>query len=74
MTNERESDAVLTRKGNRRNAGADTPSGPNSERTAIPAERENAGKNPNDILPSTHPSTVADIEKERDDIEEERKN
>jgi hypothetical protein len=56
---------VLARKGKRRNAGADTPSGPATERSAIPAERENRGKDPGDILPSTHPDTVREIEKER---------
>jgi hypothetical protein len=66
MTNQNvESTPNLTRKGNRRNAGADTPSGPNTERSAIPAERENAGKNPNDIMPGAHPETVREIAKER---------
>lgn len=65
MTNNSENVSELTRKGTRRNAGADTPSGPNTERSAIPAERENQGKNPNDILPSAHPDTVREIEKER---------
>ena len=54
---------VLTRKGNRRNAGADTPSGPNTDRSSTPARRERAGKDPGQILPSTHPSTVEEIEK-----------
>jgi hypothetical protein len=67
MTNQPDkTDAELTRQGTRRNAGADTPSGPNTERTAIPAERENEGKNPSDIMPGAHPETVREIEKERD--------
>jgi len=65
MTNNRETDAELTRKGTRRNAGADTPSGPNTERSAKPAERENRGKDPNDIMPGAHPDTVREIEKDR---------
>jgi organic hydroperoxide reductase OsmC/OhrA len=56
MTNKNvESTPQLTRKGTRRNAGADTPSGPDSKRSPIPAERENAGKNPSDIMPGAHP-------------------
>lgn len=31
---------VLKRRGSRRRAGADTPSGPRTSRTAIPAKRE----------------------------------
>ena len=65
MTNERKSDAELKRQGTRRNAGADTPSGPDTERSTIPAKRENEGKDPNEILPSTHPATVEKIEQER---------
>ena len=66
MTNRNENVSELTRKGTRRNAGADTPSGPNTERSAKPAERENRGKNPSDIMPGAHPETVREIEKERD--------
>ena len=56
---------VLARKGTRRNAGADTPSGPNTERSSTPAEREHEGENPNDILPSTHPQTVDSVKVRR---------
>ena len=66
MTNQPEKDAVLARKGTRRNAGADTPSGPNTERSAVPAERENAAIDPSDIMPGAHPETVREIEKDRD--------
>jgi hypothetical protein len=55
---------ALTRKGNRRNAGADTPSGPNTDRTSIPAKRERAGKDPSEIMPSTNPATVEEIQGE----------
>ena len=65
MSENTENVSELTRKGTRRNAGADTPSGPNTERTAVPAERENAGRNPNDVMPGAHPATVEEIEKER---------
>ena len=53
------------RGGGRRNAGADTPSGPNTERTTVRAELENAGKSPSDILPSTPPEMVKEIKKQR---------
>jgi len=66
MTNNNEHVSELTRKGTRRNAGADTPSGPNTERSAKPAERENRGKDRNDIMPGAHPDTVREIETERD--------
>ena len=42
-----ESTPELTRKGSRRNSGADTPSGPNTERSTIPAKRERGDKDPN---------------------------
>ena len=65
MPDKSENVSELTRKGTRRNAGADTPSGPNTERTVIPAKRENEGKDPGNVMPSAHPETVKEIEKER---------
>jgi hypothetical protein len=59
----------LTRKGSRRNAGADTPSGPNTDRTPVPAERENRGKDPSEIMPGAHPETVEEIEKQRSSLD-----
>ena len=35
-----ENQAVLRRRGKRRATGQDTPSGPNTDRTVIPAKRE----------------------------------
>jgi hypothetical protein len=53
----------LKRQGTRRNAGADTPSGPNTDRTSIPAKREHKGKDPSEIMPSASPETIKDIDK-----------
>jgi hypothetical protein len=66
MTNKHETDADLTRKGTRRNVGADSPSGPNTERSTVPAKREARGTKPSEIMPGAHPDTVREIEKERE--------
>ena len=48
-TNEIPPDPVLVRRGRRVGAGADTPSGPNTDRTTVAAKKEQAireGKEP----------------------------
>jgi hypothetical protein len=42
--NDEVNQAKVRRQGTRRGAGADTPSGPNTDRTPIPAEREEQEK------------------------------
>ena len=52
MTNNNETDAELTRKGSRRNAGADTPSGPNTNAAPNPPSARTAARTPTTSCPA----------------------